>query len=53
MISDPEGVRHVLQDNTDNYPRLTWIRRVFEFRSGSGMLHAEGAPWRRHRRTAR
>ena len=50
VISDPEGIRHVLQDNCDNYPRLTWIRRVFEFGSGTGMLHAEGAPWRRHRR---
>ena len=39
-----------MQDNPDNYPRLTWIRRVFEFASGSGMLHAEGEPWRRHRR---
>jgi cytochrome P450 len=50
VISDPEGIRQVLQDNNDNYPRLAWIRRVFEFASGSGMLHAEGAPWRRHRR---
>jgi cytochrome P450 len=50
VISDPEGIRRVLQDNNDNYPRLTWIRRVFEFASGTGMLHAEGAPWRRHRR---
>ena len=50
VISDPDGIRHLLQDNGDNYPRLTWIRRVFEFGSGSGMLHAEGAPWRRHRR---
>jgi cytochrome P450 len=50
VISDPEGLRRVLQDNCDNYPRLRWIRRVFEFTSGSGMLHAEGAPWRRHRR---
>ena len=50
VIGDPEGIRRVLQDNNDNYPRLTWIRRVFEFASGSGMLHAEGAPWRRHRR---
>ena len=50
VISDPDGIRRVLQDNYDNYPRLTWLRRVFEFASGSGMLHAEGAPWRRHRR---
>src|SRR5690349_22574766 len=50
VVSDPDGIRRVLQDNHDNYPRLTWIRRIFEFTSGSGMLHAEGEPWRRHRR---
>jgi cytochrome P450 len=50
VISDPDCIRHVMQDNSDNYPRLTWIRRVFEFGSGTGMLHAEGAPSRRHRR---
>jgi cytochrome P450 len=50
VVSDPEGIRRVMQDNADNYPRLTWIRRVFEFTAGSGMLHAEGDPWRRHRR---
>jgi cytochrome P450 len=50
VVSDPDGIRRVMQDNVDNYPRLIWIRRVFEFAAGSGMLHAEGAPWRRHRR---
>ncbi len=50
VVSDPDGIRRVMQDNYDNYPRLTWIRRVFEFTAGSGMLHAEGDPWRRHRR---
>ena len=40
VISDPDGIRRVMQDNPDNYPRLTWIRRIFEFASGSGMLHA-------------
>jgi cytochrome P450 len=50
VVSDPDGIRRVMQDNYDNYPRLTWIRRVFEFAGGSGMLHAEGDPWRRHRR---
>ena len=50
VVSDPDGIRRIMQDNIDNYPRLTWLRRVFEFASGSGMLHAEGEPWRRHRR---
>ena len=50
IVSDPDGIRRVMQDNADNYPRLAWTRRMFEFASGSGMLHAEGTPWRRHRR---
>src|SRR5262249_899736 len=33
VVSDPDGIRRVLQDNCDNYPRLTWIRRMFEFAS--------------------
>jgi cytochrome P450 len=50
IISDPDGIRRVLQDNADNFPRLGQVRRVFEFDSESGMLCAEGEPWRRHRR---
>jgi cytochrome P450 len=50
IVSDPDGIRRITHDNLDNYPRLAWIRRVFEFASGSGMLHAEGEVWRRHRR---
>ena len=50
VISDPDGIRRVLQDNCDNYPRLGAIRRVFEFGSGTGMLAAEGETWQRHRR---
>jgi len=49
-ISDPAGIRRVMQDNVDNYPRITPIRRVFAFSSGTGMLSAEGETWRRHRR---
>ena len=50
VVSDPDGIRRVLQDNCDNYPRLAAIRRIFEFGSGTGMLCAEGETWRRHRR---
>ena len=50
VISDPDGIKRVLQDNVDNYPRIDPIRRVFAFGSGSGMLCAEGEVWRRHRR---
>ncbi len=50
VISDPDGIKRVLQDNVDNYPRIDPIRRVFAFGSGTGMLCAEGEVWRRHRR---
>jgi cytochrome P450 len=50
VISDPEGIKHVLQDNVDNYPRIDPIRRVFAFGSDTGLLCAEGEVWRRHRR---
>src|SRR5215217_5800475 len=50
VISDPIGVKRVLQDNVDNYPRISPIRRIFAFGSGTGMLSAEGEVWRRHRR---
>jgi cytochrome P450 len=50
VISDPAGIKRVLQDNVDNYPRIDAIRRVFAFGSGTGMLCAEGEVWRRHRR---
>jgi cytochrome P450 len=50
VISDPDGIKRVLQDNVDNYPRVDAIRRVFEFGTGTGMLSAEGEVWRHHRR---
>jgi cytochrome P450 len=50
VVSDPDGMRRVLQDNTDNYLRLAAFRRIFEFSSGGGMVCLEGEPWWRHRR---
>jgi cytochrome P450 len=49
-VSDPEGIRRVMQDNVDNYPRIDLLHRVFAFTAGTGMLAAEGELWRRHRR---
>ena len=50
VVSDPDGIRRVLQDNYDNYPRLASIRRMFEFGAGTGIFCVEGDAWRRHRR---
>ena len=50
VVSDPGGMRRVLQDNTDNYHRIAAIRRIFEFSSRAGMVSLEGEDWWRHRR---
>ena len=50
IVSDPDGIKRVLQDNVDNYPRLDQVRRTFAFGSRAGMLCLEGDGSRRHRR---
>ena len=50
LVSDPEGVRHVLTTNAGNYRRPTSIPRVARPLIGSGLFLAEGADWRRQRR---
>jgi cytochrome P450 len=50
VVSDPDGVRRVLQDNSDNYLRVSPVRRAFIFSSGGGMVCLEGEEWWRHRR---
>ncbi|HEV8681076.1 MAG TPA: cytochrome P450 [Stellaceae bacterium] len=50
IVSDPAGIRHVLQDNSDNYLRVPPVRRAFEFSANGGMVCIEGGAWRHHRR---
>jgi len=52
MISGPEGVQHVLVENSKNYGKQT--RGFLKLREilGNGLLTAEGESWRRHRRIA-
>jgi cytochrome P450 len=50
IVSDPDGIRHVLQDNCDNYLRVSPVRRAFEFSARGGMVCIEGEAWRHHRR---
>ncbi len=52
FVSDPAGVKHVLLDRFDNYPRWSSSRRLFETELGTGTLASEGEVWRRHRRVA-
>src|SRR6266513_1802299 len=50
VVSDPDGIRRVLQDNSDNYLRVSPVRRAFEFSARSGMVCIEGEEWWHHRR---
>jgi cytochrome P450 len=50
VVSDPEGIRHVLHDNAANYLRVSPVRRAFEFSARGGMVCLEGEDWQRHRR---
>lgn len=50
LVSDPEGVRHVLHTNFQNYRRPLSTVRPIRPLTGDGLLLAEGEDWRRQRR---
>ena len=50
VVSDPDGVRRVLLDNVANYPKSDMEDRFFSAMFGQGLLSAEPATWRTHRR---
>ncbi|HEX2660137.1 MAG TPA: cytochrome P450 [Polyangia bacterium] len=50
LVSDPAGVKHVLQDNADNYGRNTRSVRALRETLGSGLLTITGPAWWRNRR---
>ncbi len=52
FVSDPAGVRQVLIEQADDYPRLPTIRRLYASEIGTGTLATDGDLWRRHRRVA-
>jgi cytochrome P450 len=52
FVSDPDGIKRVLLDHVENYPRVARIRRLFEAELGTGSLASEGETWWRHRRVA-
>ena len=49
LVSHPDGVKHVLQDNYRNYPR-SWMYRRTRPVAGDGLVATEGEVWRRQRR---
>lgn len=51
LVSHPEGVKHVLQDNHLNYKKGFDYRRM-EPLLGQGLLTSNGETWKRHRRLA-
>lgn len=50
LVSAPEGVKRVLLDAADNYPKAAMQSRLFEAFLGEGVLTSEGEAWRRQRR---
>lgn len=52
MIMHPRGLRHVLRENWENYPRSIVSKRILEPGIGHSLFLAEGAEWRWQRRTA-
>jgi len=52
MISDPDGIRHVLLDNAANYAKSIQFQRLTRPALGNGLVNAEGTSWRFQRRVA-
>jgi len=50
VVSDPAGVRHVLQENSRNYSKATFQYTLLGLVAGQGLLSSDGAFWLRQRR---
>ena len=53
LVSHPDLVKHVLQDNAHNYSKRNIDYRLLKPVTGDGLLTSEGAHWHRQRRTIR
>jgi cytochrome P450 len=51
VLSRPDGIRHILVDNADNYVRSRVTVRILEPLLGHGLFLAAGEDWKRQRRT--
>lgn len=52
IVSKPEYVKHLLQDNNKNYEKSIDYKQVLKKFLGNGLLTSEGEFWRRQRRIA-
>ncbi len=52
MLMDPDGLRHVLRDRVDDYPKSVVTKLILEPAIGDSLFVAEGAQWMWQRRTA-
>ncbi len=50
LVSQPSGVKRVLQENSDNYGRQTRGFQGLRLTLGDGLVTSDGAFWRRQRR---
>ncbi|MFI6344290.1 cytochrome P450 [Streptomyces sp. NPDC050560] len=49
QVTNPEGIRHILQSNVDNYRRGAYYE-AFRIFMGTGLLTLDDAEWRGHRK---
>src|SRR5512134_1593954 len=52
LVTGPDGVRHVLQDNNKNYCKDTFQYNLLSTITGKGLLTSDGELWLRQRRLA-
>ncbi|MCP5150872.1 MAG: cytochrome P450 [Ectothiorhodospiraceae bacterium] len=52
VVNNPQGVRHVLATNVENYRKSVYTERVLKPLVGDGLFISHGELWRRQRRIA-
>jgi cytochrome P450 len=51
LVNDPDGVKHVLLDNVQNYVKSRQVQRTTGPALGNGLFNADGESWKFQRRT--